>query len=123
MKGKCLAFIMKVLRGLFVFVAAAVVSVVIVSLLLCFYSILPVHKANTEGTTDYVWPANSVWVNVTEGVSFGRFDSNGFNNASVVDCPDIIIAGSSHMEATYVMQDENVGFILSEYFKDEYYKK
>lgn len=92
---------------------AGIVSVVIISGLLCFYSITPVHEENLKGNTDYVWPANSIWINATEGISCGQYDANGFNNIAVIDNPDIIILGSSHMEATNVMQDENAPYLLA----------
>lgn len=101
-------------------ILAGIVSIVTISALLCFYNFLPVHEVNKRGNTDYVWPANSIWIKATEGISFGRFDSNGFNNKVVVDKPDIIILGSSHMEATNVMQNENTSYILSERLKGDY---
>lgn len=94
-------------------IAAAAVSVAVLCGLLCFYDILPVHIQNPKGNTDYVWPANSIWVKATEGISFGRFDANGYNNIEVVENPDILVLGSSHMEATFVMQDENAAYLLS----------
>ena len=44
---------------------------------------------------------------MTEGISWGKMDSNGFNNSSVIHNPDILILGSSHMEATNVFQKYN----------------
>lgn len=51
-----------------------------------------------------------------EGISAGKYDSNGFNNAKVVDDPDILLLGSSHMEAANVPQDQNTGYYLSQMF-------
>lgn len=104
---------MKVVKGLLKVIAAGVVSVAILCILLCFYSITPIHEENLRGNTDYVWSANSIWVKATEGISFGKYDANGFNNHSVIDNPDIIVLGSSHMEASNVMQDENAPYLLS----------
>lgn len=111
---------MKIIKGILKVVGAGIVSVVIICGLLCFYSIIPVHVDNTRGNTDYVWPANSIWVKATEGIAFGKNDANGFNNKSVVKNPDIIVLGSSHMEATNVMQDENAAHLLSEMLKGKY---
>lgn len=99
---------------------AGIVAVGILSLILCCYSITPVHIENKLGNTDYVWSANSFWVKLTEGIAFGQYDSVGFNNIQEVENPDIIILGSSHMEATNVMQDENVAYLLGEKFSEKY---
>lgn len=93
---------------------AGITAVASLSLLMCFYSITPVHIENPKGNTDYVWIPNSRWVQMTEGISWGRFDSNGFNNLNVVDEPDIVVLGSSHMEAKNVMQDQNAAYLLAE---------
>jgi hypothetical protein len=112
--------VMKVAKVCFKVIAAGLVSIVIICGLLFFYNILPVHEENTKGNTDYVWPPNSIWVKATEGISFGKNDANGFNNISVVENPDIIILGSSHMEATNVMQDENAAYLLSKRLTEKY---
>ncbi len=110
----------KIFKGLTKTILVGVVAIAIVSLLLCFYSITPVHIENTMGNTDYVWPAGAVWVKMTEGIAWGKYDENGFNNLSVVDKPDVIVLGSSHMEASNVMQDENVAYLLSRKLCSEY---
>lgn len=94
---------MKVLKACFKVIAAGLASIVIICGLLFFYCIIPVHEENTRGNTDYVWPSNSIWVNAKEWISFGKNDEKGFNNISVIENPDIIVLGSSHMEATNVI--------------------
>lgn len=111
---------MSFFKGIIRAVMAGIVSIVIISFLLCFYSITPVHIDNPKGNTDYIWPANSIWVKVTEGIAFGRYDADGFNNRTVIENPDIIFLGSSHIEATEVMQDENAPFLLSEKLEGKY---
>ena len=111
---------MKIIKWLLKILTAGIVAVAIISVLLCFYYIIPVHEENKKGNTDYVWPAGSIWVKATEGIAFGKYDANGFNNKAVVDSPDIIVLGSSHMEATNVMQNENAPFLLSEKLNGKY---
>lgn len=111
---------MSFLKGIIRVITAGIVSILIISILLCFYSITPVHIDNPKGNTDYVWPANSIWVKATEGIAFGRFDANGFNNKTVIDDPDIIFVGSSHIEATEVMQNENAPYLLSQKLGGKY---
>lgn len=101
-------------------IAAGILAVIILSVILCFYSLTPVHIANKDGNTDYVWEANAPWVKMTEGTAWGRFDANGYNNKTVISNPDIIVLGSSHMEAIDVMQDENVAYLLNEKLNGDY---
>lgn len=82
-------------------------AAVILNLLFAFYYRLPLHHDNPLHTSDYVWEANATWVKLTEGISWGLMDSDGFNNRAVVTNPDVLILGSSHMEATNVSQNEN----------------
>ena len=55
---------------------------------------------------------------MTEGISWGKMDSAGFNNTSVIENPDVLILGSSHMEATNVMQKYNTSNQLQTILKD-----
>lgn len=105
---------MKFIKGLLKVIASGIVAVAIICGLLCFYDIKPIHKENPKGNTDFVWLPNSIWVKATEGIAFGKFDANGFNNKSVISNPDIIVLGSSHMEAFNVMQNENSAYLLSQ---------
>ncbi|MBR3979387.1 MAG: hypothetical protein IKJ94_07185 [Oscillospiraceae bacterium] len=92
----------------------------VLCLVLLPYSLLPVHIENPEGNTDYVWPANSRWSKMTEGVAFGTFDEKGYNNREVIENPDILVLGSSHTEATNVLQTQNFSALLSEKFAGTY---
>lgn len=111
---------MQICKKLCKCILAGVVSICILCLLFAPYSSTPVHIENPEGNTDYKWPANSQWSKMTEGISYGRFDANGYNNLEVVDDPDILVLGSSHIEATNVLQTENFATLLGEKMKDTY---
>lgn len=111
---------MKLVKRLFKVLLAGVVAVCILSVLLSVYYNLPLHIENPNGNTDYVWPSNAKWVKMTEGYSMGKYDAQGFNNKEVVDNPNILILGSSHMEATNVMQDENTGYLLGQLLEGRY---
>ena len=67
---------MHILKWLLKAAAAGIAAIAILCGLLCFYDIVPVHEENKKGNTDYVWPANSVWVKATEGIAFGKFDES-----------------------------------------------
>lgn len=111
---------MKFIKGLLKVIVSGIVAVAIICGLLCFYDIKPIHKENPKGNTDFVWLPNSIWVKATEGIAFGKFDANGFNNKSVISNPDIIVLGSSHMEAFNVMQNENSAYLLSQKLNGKY---
>lgn len=111
---------MNVIKYLGKICLAGITACVIISIILCFYSVSPIHIENKKGNTDYIWIPNSYWVTKAEGLAWGKFDSNGFNNISVINNPDIIILGSSHMEAKNVNQDENACYKLNEMFDGKY---
>lgn len=101
-------------------IGAGLVAVVILSVLLAPYYYAPLHYENPSHNTDYVWKANSLWANLKEGFSFGRFDARGYNNYKVIDDPDIIVLGSSHIQGGNIMQGDNLSNILSTLFAGKY---
>lgn len=111
---------MKYLKIIVKIIFAGLLSIIILSVFMCFYSLTPVHIENTLKNTDYIWPANSIWVKMNEGISYGQFDTNGYNNLSAIDNPDIIVVGSSHMEAMNVMQDQNTSYYLGKRLEGKY---
>lgn len=99
---------------------AGITAVAILCGVFSLYLVTPVHIPSTKGNTDYVWPANSRWVTMREGISWGRYDADGFNNPEVIENPDILILGSSHMEATNVLQEETVAVRLGGLLEGDY---
>lgn len=113
---KTKSFILYLLK----FISAGIVALIILSILICFYSVTPVHMDNPKGNTDYVWIPNSYWVNATEGLSFGKLDSDGFNNKKKIDNPDVLLVGSSHIEAKNVNYNDSVAGLLSKEFEGKH---
>lgn len=71
-------------------------------------------RIKTEsGAMDYHWKTDTYISNMKEGFSWIRTDSNGYNNASVPENIDILLMGSSHMEAVQVAQNENTSALLN----------
>lgn len=75
-----------------------------------FYYNIPVHTPNDTGATDYKWTPNTFFSRGTEGFAWGRTNNEGFVNA--IDYQqgmpiDILIMGSSHMEAFHVGQKKS----------------
>ncbi len=98
------------------FISAGLVAFLLLCVLLSFYTLLPVHIANPKGNTDYIWPSGSLYFKTSEGIGWGRFDANGFNNSSVIDSPDILVLGSSHMEGSNLLQPESATAVLNDIF-------
>lgn len=111
---------MKIVKGFGKFLLAGITACAIISIILCVYSLTPVHIENPEKNTDYIWEPNSRWVTMTEGIGGGKYDANGFNNVKVMENPDIIIVGTSHVEGKNVTQKENMSFILNDMFEGKH---
>ena len=111
---------MKIIKSFGKFLLAGITASAIISIILCVYSLTPVHIENPEKNTDYIWEPNSRWVTMEEGIGGGKYDANGFNNAKVIENPDIIIVGSSHVEGRNVTQKENMSFILNDMFEGKH---
>lgn len=97
-----------------------------VIILCCFcyiYNYSGVHITNETGATDYKWEPNQWKATMTEGLAWFHMDEFGFNNASEKalqhhDSPDILLMGSSHMEAVSIDDSENAGYLLNEMLPD-----
>lgn len=98
----------------FKFCLSLVVSIVVLSLFCIIYSYSGVHIFNNTGATDYTWQAFQYKGNMTEGFAWMNFDKYGFNNlnSSISDI-DVLLMGSSHMEAVQIKQKNNLGEILN----------
>lgn len=97
---------------------AGIFAFSILSVITFFYNYTGIHITNTTGATDYVWQKNQRMFNMKEGFSYVKMDKNGFNNAEVFENIDILLMGSSHMEAYQVLQNENCASLLNEYLPD-----
>ena len=93
---------------------AGIVSMLLLTMFQAVYSYTGIHVFNPSGSTDYVWEPNQRIATMGEGFAWLKLDKNGYNN--VYDCadkPDILLMGSSHMEAINVGASENTGFLLN----------
>lgn len=83
--------------------AALIVSFVILNAFCFVYSSQSPHITNADGSTDYTWEPYSRFSKMTEGVSWGSVDENGFNNPTGEPSEiSVLVMGSSHMEAMEV---------------------
>lgn len=101
-------------------IAAAIVSFTVVNLLCVLYYNVPIHSPSRNNSTDYVWEENKFYSRATEGFAMGVTDKNGFNNLETFKKGDIdvLLMGSSHMEAFNVAQDKNTAAILNNKFRE-----
>lgn len=98
---------------------AGTVAFFLLNALCFFYSNIPVHSDNSNGATDYIWEKEKFYCSGTEGFAWGKTDKNGYNNRAVPEKMDILIMGSSHMEAFNVPQDKNAAALLQEMLSED----
>lgn len=96
-------------------ILAGIISLILLSGFCWFYSFDGVHITPESGATDYVWESNQLKATMKEGFARLHMDAQGYNNVSdFSESPDILLMGSSHMEALQVSEDENTGALLNE---------
>ncbi len=110
--------IKKFAAWLFKAFVAGLTAIAIISVAAFFYNYTGIHVTNHSGATDYSWQKNQQMNNMKEGFASVKMDENGFNNTAVSDEIDILLMGSSHMEAYQVAQTENCGYLLNKYLPD-----
>ena len=98
---------MKRIQCIVKLVIAGIISLFFLSLFVLVFCNTGIHVNNPAGYTDYRWIPNQKKSTMIEGYSWLRMDNNGFNNSFIPDQIDILILGSSHMEAVNVSQSDN----------------
>ncbi len=95
---------------------AALTAFIILEFFAFWYYNQPVHIDSVTQSTDYVWEENKFYSRGTEGFAGGVTDKNGFNNILDFDINDIdiLLMGSSHMEAYQVFQNQTTAHYLKE---------
>ncbi|MBQ9887186.1 MAG: hypothetical protein IJM37_10080 [Lachnospiraceae bacterium] len=100
-------------------IAAGILAVIVLSGFVYFYRCEGIHIDNSTGATDYKWEPGQWKAQMTEGFSWLRMNNEGFNNEiDRQDKTDVLIMGSSHIEACNVAQKENVSSILNNHYSD-----
>lgn len=101
---------------------AGLISLTVLSVFLLLYGYTGVHITSTTGATDYTWEPYQIKTTMTEGFAWFQMDQNGFNNVNkCVSTTDVLLMGSSHMEAVNVAKNKNVGALLNEALDDNVY--
>ena len=97
---------------------AGIIAVAILNILCLFYYNIPIHQRNPNGATDYIWETEKFYSRGTEGFAWGKTDKNGYNNKKIPEKIDILLMGSSHMEAFNVSQNKNTAVLLQDMLKE-----
>lgn len=97
---------------------AGIVAVLILSIFSLFYYNHGIRKTSKTGATDYSWENKFHSVGY-EGFAWGINDVNGYNNAYMLNKEDIdiLMMGSSHMNAYNVPQKCSVSYLLNRMIK------
>lgn len=105
----------KNLLTLFVKIAlAGMLALTVLSAICLVFSASGIHIHNDSGATDYKWQPNQWKSTIFEGFAWFTMDENGFNNqVCTQEAPDVLLMGSSHMEAVNVPADKNVASIMN----------
>ena len=101
---------MKIVKSIIILCAAGICSLTILCGFTIIYSFSGIHITNPSGATDYKWTPNQLKTTMDEGFAWMKMDSFGFNNPEkdISKSADILLMGSSHMEAVNIPQNENV---------------
>jgi hypothetical protein len=104
-------------------ITAGIIALFILSGFCLVYYKLPVHLTSKTGTTDYVWEQHAYYSKMTEGFGYGRMNNEGFNNLEdyTAQPVDILLMGSSQMEASNVAQNETTAALLNSKFNETKY--
>ena len=100
-------------------IAGGIISLAILSVIAFFYNFTGIHVTSKSGATDYVWQSRQNINNLNEGFAMVKMDKNGLNNTFVPENVDILLMGSSHMEAYQVAQNKNTGALLNSLLPDK----
>lgn len=98
---------------------AGIGAAIVLNLFCLIYAYDGVHVTNSTGATDYAWEPKQLRATMREGFAWFSMDSHGFNNEKDYwEKPDVLLMGSSNMEAAQVAKNENTGALLNEMMPD-----
>ena len=117
--GENMKMLIKVLAKIVISIALATL---VLSGFIYMYSFSGVHISNKTGATDYTWEPKQWKADMAEGFAWLSMDSNGYNNLEPIKTEiDVLMMGSSHMQAVNVPQNRNVTALLNEAVPEMYF--
>ncbi|MBQ3230157.1 MAG: hypothetical protein IJB49_03980 [Clostridia bacterium] len=101
---------------------SGVIAVAVLTSICMLYYNVPVHYDTVDGATDYRWEKNKFYSRGTEGFAWGKTNNEGYLNA--IDYTestqvDVLVMGSSHMEAYNVLQEQSTASVLGSLMPDK----
>ena len=112
----------KVLLWLLKVMLSGIIACAVLTGFCMLYYNVPVHDSTLDGVTDYSWEPNKFYSAGTEGFAWGKTNNEGYSNAfdySAGQDVDVLIMGSSHMEARQVAMEESTAAVLGSLLPDE----
>lgn len=109
-------------KNILKFILSIIIAIIILTLFCMFYYNVPLHSDNIDGITDYQWESKTFYSRGTEGFAIGKTNNEGYMNMfdyNENDKIDILIMGSSHMEACQVAMKESTAGLLNSMLKDD----
>lgn len=102
-------------------ISAMLIAFIILNAFCILYYNLPAHRSSKTHSTDHIWQEEKFYSRGTEGFASGVIDANGFNNLQTYEKGniDLLMMGSSHVEAFNVAQDKNAVALLNQKFKND----
>lgn len=110
------------LKGIGKLLLAAVLAFAVLELFSRIYFNRPNHAESESGATDYTSVANAFYSDWTEGFGRGFTNNEGYNNEYDYEDGmeiDVLVMGSSFMQAVNVMQDESTAALLDKALENE----
>lgn len=99
-------------------IAGGLIALVVLSLFSLVYYNPPLAQTQPDKSTNIKYLPGQVWTFMIEGIGFGRINESGYNSSYFADNenPDVVVIGSSHMEALQVGDKANATYLLNEKF-------
>ncbi|MBO4918739.1 MAG: hypothetical protein J5365_01135 [Erysipelotrichaceae bacterium] len=88
-----------------------------------FYYNVPVHLDCEDGSTDYIWEKNKRYIQMNEGIGYGRTNNEGYMETDDYhgEKADVLIMGSSHLQGLSIPQERNMSSLLQDLLKENVY--
>lgn len=116
------AMIRKSLKTLSKIAVAGAIALVILTLFYLLYHNIPMYSANEPGSPLRKWEPNVFYSRGSEGFAWGRGNNDGYNNLFDYDDGmkiDILVMGSSHMNAYNVATSQSTASRLNALLENE----
>ncbi len=100
-----------------------IVAFIVLNLFSMFYYNVPIHSDCEDGSTDYTWEHDKNYIQMNEGIGFGRTNNEGYMDMDDYHGEDVnvLILGSSHLQGFSVPQNRNMSSLLQEMLKVNVY--